>query len=470
MTVTCRSARGTPFRVPNVTPAAHDDVALGEADQSPRVQAVDLCGFLDASPSPYHAVAEVRRRLEGQGFVGIDERDEWPSSPGRYLVARGGALMAWATDDDRTPQAGYRIVGAHTDSPNLRLKPRADTGRHGWRQVGVEIYGGALLNSWLDRDLGLSGRVTVLGAEGPTIRLVKDDDPLLRVPQLAIHLDRGVNEKGLVLDPQRHMAPVWGTGPVTEGLLVSALAERLEVDAGDIAAYDLMLHDITPATLLGLDRSLLAGGRIDNLLSCHTALTALTRPTGGATPRGPRPVPVVCLFDHEEVGSSTATGAAGPMLATTLERIATASGLDRNAWFRALARSTCVSADGAHATHPNYVDRHEPEHRIRVNAGPVLKANANARYATDAVGAGLIRAVAEAAGVELQDFVVRTDMPCGSTIGPVTATRLGIDTVDVGVAQLSMHSAREMCGADDPEWFARLLTEFLHGNVGGPRG
>ena len=452
-----------------MNPAPHHDAARREGDQSLRTQAVDLCEFLDACPSPYHAVAEARRRLEEHGFVGIDERDEWPSAPGRYVLARGGALVAWATDDDRTPEAGYRIVGAHTDSPNLRLKPHADTGGHGWRQVGVEIYGGALLNSWLDRDLGISGRVTVRGAEGLTIRLVKDDDPLLRVPQLAIHLDRGVNEKGLVLDAQRHMAPVWGTGSVTEGLLVSAMAERLAVDAADITAYDLMLHDITPATLLGLDHSLLAGGRIDNLLSCHTALTALTRPSRSATSPGPRPVPVICLFDHEEVGSSTATGAAGPMLSTTLERITTASGLDRDGWFRARARSTCVSADGAHATHPNYVERHEPEHRIRVNAGPVLKANANARYATDAVGAGLLRALAEEAGVELQHFVVRTDMPCGSTIGPVTATRLGIDTVDVGVAQLSMHSAREMCGADDPEWFARLLTEFLHGDVASPR-
>ncbi len=453
-----------------MTPPPHSAGALDHADQSLRTQAVDLCDFLDAAPSPYHAVAEARRRLEEQGFLAVDEREKWPSAPGRYVVARGGALVAWATDADRTPEAGFRIVGAHTDSPNLRLKPHADTGGHGWRQLGVEVYGGALLNSWLDRDLGLSGRVTVLGPAGPAIRLVRDDGPLLRVPQLAVHLDRGVNEKGLVLDPQRHMVPVWGTGPVTEGLLVSALAERLEVDAQDISAYDLMVHDVTPATLLGVDGSLLAGGRLDNLLSCHAAVTSLTRPAGTDSPHGPRAVPVICLFDHEEVGSSTATGAAGPMLATILERIATASGLDREGWFRARARSTCVSADGAHATHPNYADRHEPEHRIRVNAGPVLKANANARYATDAVGAGMLRAVADAAGVDLQDFVVRTDMPCGSTIGPVTATRLGIDTVDVGVAQLSMHSAREMCGADDPEWFARLLTEFLHGDVVGPRG
>lgn len=456
-----------------------DDVsaaAVSAAAVSPgaRDHAVDLCRFLDASPSPFHAVAEVERRLRSAGFVAVDETAPWPSAPGRHLVVRGGALVAWVVDEAHDPRRGFRIVGAHTDSPTLKLKPRPDTGRAGWRQLGVEVYGGALLNSWLDRDLGLAGRVAVRnanangagggegGRDGVTMHRVADARPLLRVPQLAIHLDRGVNERGLVLDPQAHLSPVWGTGPATDGDLVRYLATRLDVDPADVLGFDLVVHDLTPATLLGVDESLLAGGRLDNLLSCHAATVALLRTLPATDDRpAPGPVPVICLFDHEEVGSESATGAAGNLLPAVLERICLGAGLDRDQWFRSLADSVCVSADGAHATHPNYAERHEPSHRILVNHGPVVKANANVRYATDALGGATVRLAAEATGVPLQDFVVRSDLPCGSTIGPVTAARLGITTVDVGVAQLSMHSARELCGAEDPELFTRLLTAFL---------
>jgi aspartyl aminopeptidase len=299
----------------------------------------------------------------------------------------------------------------------------------------------------------------VRGRAGVEVRLVRDDRPLLRVPQLAIHLDRGAND-GLTLNPQHHMAPVWGTGPVDEGGFARHLAELAGVAPGDVLAWDAMVHDLTAPTLLGVDRSLVASARLDNLLSSHAALSALTRLVGVA-PDGPAPVPVLCLFDHEEVGSESATGAASNVLPTVLERIAGGAGLDRDGWFAALARSACISADGAHATHPNYPERHEPSHHVLVNHGPVLKANANVRYASDAVGAAAVRSLASDHGIPLQDFVVRSDMACGSTIGPVTAARLGITTVDVGVAQLSMHSARELCGADDPEWFARLLHAFL---------
>ncbi|MCD9622990.1 M18 family aminopeptidase [Rhabdothermincola salaria] len=428
-------------------------------------QATDLCGFLDAAPSPYHAVGEVRRRLVERGFSEIDESAPWPRQRGRHLVSRGGTLVAWSTEDPARVEDGFRIVGAHTDSPNLRIKPRADAGQAGWRQLGVEVYGGVLLNSWLDRDLGLSGRVAVRSGSdgGAEVRLVRDDRPLLRVPQLAIHLDRGVND-GLKLNPQTQMTPVWGTGSVDEGGFRAHLADLAEVEPGDVLSWDVMAHDLTPATLLGLDRSLLAGARIDNLLSCHAGTSALLRALdeiddGAAGSH--RPVPVVCLFDHEEVGSESSSGASGSVLATVLERIALGAGVDRDGWFAALARSACISADGAHATHPNYTERHEPAHHVAVNAGPVVKANANVRYATDAPSAALVRLAAEAAAVPLQEFVVRTDMPCGSTIGPVTAARLGVPTVDVGVAQLSMHSARELCGSADPELFARLLVRFL---------
>jgi len=443
---------------------SRDSRATDHGDAASLEHAHDLCAFLDASPSPFHAVEEAGRRLASEGFRSVDERAPWPTTAGRYLLVRGASLVAWVVDAERHPSSGFRIVGAHTDSPNLRVKPRPDTGAVGWRQLGVEVYGGALLNSWLDRDLGLSGRVVVRTPDGGAVRLVRDDRALLRVPQLAIHLDRGVNENGLVLNPQNHLSPVWGTGPIEEGAFARHLATLAGVDAGDVLDWDVMAHDITPAALLGVDRSLLAGGRLDNLLSCHAAVTALVRTVrepATLADSGPRAVPVVCLFDHEEIGSESATGAAGVLLPTVLERIAGAATLDRDQWFAALASSFCLSADGAHATHPNYIERHEPSHRILVNRGPVVKSNANVRYATDAPAAATVALAAEVAGVPLQPFVVRSDMACGSTIGPLTAARLGIPTADVGVAQLSMHSARELCGAHDPERFTRLLRVVL---------
>ena len=439
--------------------------AAGSGPTPEPAAALDLGRFVQASPSPYHAVAEVVRRLEDVGFTAVEESGPWPSRPGRYAVVRGGSVVAWSTDGGRSPTDGFRIVGAHTDSPNLRVRPRPDTGAAGLRQVGVEVYGGVLLNSWLDRDLGLSGRVAVLGpGGGPELRLVAVDEPLLRVPQLAIHLDRAVNAEGLKLDPQAHLVPVWGTGTTHEGDVARFLAERAGVSPDAVVGWDVMLHDLTPPSLLGVDRSLLASPRIDNLLSCHAATTALAQ----VAEQAGAAVPVVCLFDHEEVGSDSASGAGSSLLPTVLERIAGAAGVERDGWFASLSRSACISADGAHATHPNYAGRHEPSHRVEMNSGPVLKHNANVRYATDAGGTALVVEAARSAGVELQRFVSRNDMPCGSTIGPVTAARLGIATADVGVAQLSMHSAREVCGAHDPAAFAALLSAFLRTSGGPP--
>jgi aspartyl aminopeptidase len=420
--------------------------------------AVRLCAFIDAAPSPYHAVAEAIGQLHEAGFVAVDERGPFPDAPRGY-VARGGTLVAWLRPEGAPAHLPARLVGAHTDSPNLRVKPHPDTGSAGWRQLAVEVYGGALLNSWLDRDLGLSGRVSVRTPEGPQVRLVRIDRPLLRVPQLAIHLDRGVNE-GLRLDPQQHLRPVWGLGPPTEGAFAELLAGELGVGPGDVLAWEAMLHDLTPSCLLGRDEELISAPRIDNLASCYAAVEALAA-AGRGEPGAQPSMSVVCLFDHEEVGSQTATGAAGPVLATVLERVVAAAGGDRDALHRALAGSRCVSADGAHATHPNYPERHEPGHRIAANGGPVLKVNSNARYATDAGSAGWLAVAAEEAGVPLQRFVTRSDLPCGSTIGPVTAAQLGIPTVDVGIPQLSMHSARELCGAHDPGALVALLTAFL---------
>lgn len=415
-----------------------------------------LAGLLDASPTPFHAVQTAAERLVGAGFRELPPGERL-SGPGKSFVRRGGALVAWSVADHHRATSGVRVIGAHTDSPNLRIKPQPDTASAGWRQLGVEVYGGVLLNSWLDRDLGIAGRAVVREADATTTRLFRDDRPLLRIPQLAIHLDREISEKGLLLNRQRHMVPVWGAGDAPA--FVDHLAGLLEVDAEDIVGFDAMAHDLSPAALVGLDEQFLASGRIDNLLSCFVGIDALC---AVADEPGPR-VAMVCLFDHEEVGSVSATGAASPLLSGVIERLGAMLGGDAEDRASARADSLVVSADGAHATHPNYVDRHEPDHQIQVNGGPVLKVNANQRYATDAESGAEFTLACERAGVPMQRFVSRTDLACGSTIGPISAGQLGMAVVDAGCAQLAMHSAREMCGSHDPGWFEAALVEALRG-------
>jgi aspartyl aminopeptidase len=342
------------------------------------------------------------------------------------------------------------VFAAHTDSPTLKVKPRPDTGAAGWRQVAVEVYGGALWNSWLDRDLGLAGRL--VRYDGSTV-LVDVHRPLLRVPQLAIHLDRGVNSDGLHLDPQAHLLPVWGLGAAQEGDLLEFLAAEAGIDAADVAAHDLVVHDVAPPALLGQDDEFLAAPRLDNLASVHAGLGALL--AAAADPGGV--VPVFVGFDHEEVGSSSATGAAGPLLETVLTRLA--GGFDARG--AAFAASRCLSVDVTHAAHPNYLGHHDPAHRSVPNGGPALKVNANQRYATDAPGAAAWARACREAGAPSQVFVSRNTVPCGSTVGPIIATRLGIRTVDVGIPVLSMHSARELCGVDDPAYLVATATAFL---------
>ncbi len=419
--------------------------------------------FIAAAPSPFHAVAEGLRRLDAAGFTLLDPTASWADAPERCVVVRGGSLVAWAASPDRPPEAPFRLVGAHTDSPNLRIKPRPDTGRAGWRQLGVEVYGGALINSWLDRDLGLSGRVTVRTADGPNTRLLLVDRPLLRIPQLAIHLDREVNAKGLLLNPQQHLVPVWGVGSPDEGGFATFLAGELGVDPADVLAWDVMVHDLTPPAVLGVDDELLASARLDNLCSCWAAITALIDAAGQTGDDAPRVIPTICLYDHEEVGSQSATGADGVLLRDVLDRMVSSRGGGDDSLHRALAGSVCASADMAHATHPNYPERHEPDHPIAVNGGVVIKVNVNQRYATNAETAAVFIDACHRADVPVQHLVSRNDIPSGGTIGPVTSARLGISTVDVGLAQLSMHSARELCGAADPPMFVAALAKFLAG-------
>ncbi|MEU3889308.1 M18 family aminopeptidase [Streptomyces sp. NPDC029041] len=417
----------------------------------------DLMTFLAASPSPYHAVANAAERLEKAGFRQVAETDAWDGTSGGKYVLRGGAIVAWYVPEGAAPHTPFRIVGAHTDSPNLRVKPLPDSGAHGWRQVAVEIYGGPLLNSWLDRDLGIAGRLTL--RDGST-RLVNVDRPLLRVPQLAIHLDRSVTADGLKLDKQRHMQPVWGLGhDVRDGDLIAFLEETAGVPAGEVTGWDLMTHSVEPPAYLGRDRELLAGPRMDNLLSVHAGTAALAAVASGAS--APSSIPVLAAFDHEENGSQSDTGADGPLLGNVLERSVFARGGSFEDRARAFAGTVCLSSDTGHAVHPNYAERHDPTHHPRVNGGPILKVNVNNRYATDGSGRAEFTAACEAAGVPFQSFVSNNSMPCGTTIGPITAARHGIRTVDIGVAILSMHSVRELCGADDPFLLAGALAAFL---------
>ncbi|MCP3853754.1 MAG: M18 family aminopeptidase [Actinomycetia bacterium] len=425
------------------------------------VLARDLISYIDGSPSPFHAVASSVERLAGAGFSEVNEADDWPPGTGGFFLRAGGTLIAWVVPDRFAAGSGFRLAGAHTDSPNLRVRPRPDTDSVGWRQLGVEIYGGVLVNSWLDRDLGLSGRVVVRAGSGSETVLFRDDRALLRVPQLAIHLDREITEKGLKLDRQQHLSPIWGLGTSSEGDFRAWLARELDQGADDVLAWDLMAHTVEPSALAGLDDAFVSAPRIDNQLSCH----ALTQALVEGDPALNTAVPIICLYDHEEVGSTSATGAAGRLLARVMERIVRARAtVDADdAWLRSLAASACLSVDGAHATHPNYAGKHEPNHHIAINGGPVVKVNNNQRYASEAETIAGFLLAAERVGIEVQHYGHPNDLPCGSTIGPITAAQLGIPTVDVGAPQLAMHSARELAGTADPARLVAVVTSWLAG-------
>ncbi len=411
--------------------------------------AAGLCEFVDASPSPFHVCVTVAGTLRAAGYTELAEADAWPG-PGKFFTVRSGSLVAW--DSGGAPGAPFRIVGAHTDSPNLRVKQHHDRLVAGWQVVALQPYGGAWLNSWLDRDLGLSGRLSVRDGADIVHRLVRIDAPILRVPQLAIHLAE--DRKSVTIDPQRHLNAVWRAGDTIQPFL-GYVADEAGVDVGDVLGADLMTHDLTPSTLSGADNEFVSAPRLDNQASCYAGLAALL----AAEPR--RYVPVLALFDHEEVGSGSDHGAQSELLLTTLERIVLAAGGGREDFLRRLPDSMVASADMAHATHPNYPDRHEPGHLIEINAGPVLKVQPNLRYATDGRTAAAFALACVQAGVSLQRYEHRADLPCGSTIGPLTSARTGIPTVDVGAPQLAMHSARELMGADDVVAYCAALQAFL---------
>ena len=426
------------------------------ATWTPEVSTEGLLDYLRESPSPFHAARSSARLLEAAGFQELMEIAPWERERGRYFIRRGGSLVAWSTEGEYAATSGFRIVGAHTDSPNLRIKPRPDLARAGFQLLGVEVYGGPILTSWLDRDLGLSGRVVVRDEAGNARQeLFQVDDPILRVSRLAIHLDRSVKE-GEHFNPQQHLAPHWGFG-TAPGDFAAYLASLVDVDPSDVLAWDAMTHDAQPPALIGRDQELLASGRLDNLATSYAATEALI----AAVATAPAQIPLIALFDHEEIGSMSERGAFSSLLTTVLERIVLTLGGGREDLHVALANSVVASGDMAHATHPNYADRHEPQHQIAINGGPVLKVNTNLRYATDAVGAAAFKDACDRAGVPCQEFVVRSDLPCGSTVGPMTAALTGVTTVDFGAAMLSMHSIREVTGVADQEMYAAALTAFL---------
>jgi aspartyl aminopeptidase len=427
----------------------------------------DLLAFIDASPTPYHAVVEVSRRLAERGFRECSESELWSLSPGdrRFVVRNGGSLLAFQVGSESPIEGGFRIVGAHSDSPNLRAKPRADVSAHGYRQLAIEPYGGVLLHTWLDRDLSLAGRVTLREREGTRTLLVDFARPLVRIPSLAIHLNREIRESGLKLNPETQAIPVLGLEgtPGLAALVATELRAQQLADVGPeaVLAHDLMLYDTQRAAAFGADGSFLAAPRLDNLASCHAATTALL---GAASAELSRHTRAIVLYDHEEVGSQSAQGAAGTFLLESLERIVGAfKGGEPQGFSRARSRSLLISADMAHGVHPNYADKHDAGHRPVLGRGPVIKTNVNQSYASDARTAGMFAALCAEVGVVPQQFTPRNDGPCGSTIGPISAARTGIPAVDVGNPMLSMHSCREMAGAADVEPMIRVLQAFIAG-------
>lgn len=416
-----------------------------------------LLEFIDRSPTPFHAVQEMTRTLSDKGFNKLTETDAWNLVPnGKYFLTRNDSSLI-AFEVGTKPDAGFKIIGAHTDSPNLRLKPNAGFAKSGYLQLGVEVYGGVLLSTWTDRDLSLAGRVILGSKKKPFSKLIRFNEPLLRIPQLAIHLNRDVNKKGLILNAQNHLPPIFSLEQKSspDEILKKMISHELKCKPADILGLELSLYDTQPGTLAGPEKEFIFSGRLDNLASCHSAMHALTE----STKKDPA-TKVIAFYDHEEVGSETAQGAGSPFLKDVLERI-TLTG-ERETFFRAMAKSFFISADMAHAVHPNYSDKYDTQHMPIINGGPVIKSNAGQRYATEGLSSAWFEELCNKAKVPVQKFVVRSDLGCGSTIGPITAANLGVRTVDVGNPMLSMHSIREMSGSKDHEYMIRAFKEFFH--------
>jgi aspartyl aminopeptidase len=418
-----------------------------------------LLDFLRRSPTPWHAAASMAARLEAAGFRRLDEREPWRLSPGErvYVTRNDSSIIALQLPEGELN--ALRMIGAHTDSPGLRLKPSAAQVSAGWLQLGVETYGGVLLAPWYDRDLGLAGRIHVRHPDGRLEGLLLNvERPVAIIPSLAIHLDRDVNQ-GRPINAQTQMAPVFlqgGESPDLERLLKGWVAEQHGLKEVELLDFELALYDMQPPARIGVAGELIASARLDNLLSCFVGLEALLASDG-------KQGVVLAASDHEEVGSASACGAQGPFLGDVLRRVSEQlGGGGEGGFIRLIQASRMISCDNAHALHPNFTDKHDAAHGPALNGGPVIKVNANQRYATNSATAAMFRDLCREVEVPVQTFVTRADMGCGSTIGPITATELGVPTLDVGAPQWAMHSIRETAGARDVEYLARVLAAFCN--------
>lgn len=414
-----------------------------------------LIDFLKVSPTPFHATASLAQRLEAAGYIRLDERLSWEvAAGGRYYVTRNdSSIIAIKLGQNSPLEAGLRLVGAHTDSPCLRVKPNPELHKQGFWQLGVEVYGGALLAPWFDRDLSLAGRVTFRRDGKVESQLIDFRKAIAVIPNLAIHLNREANS-GWAINPQTELPPILAQIANADGadfraLLAEQLSSEHELNADAVLDYELSFYDTQSAAVIGLNNDFIAGARLDNLLSCYAGLQALLHADSEQT------CVLVCT-DHEEVGSSSACGADGPMLEQVLQRLLPAG----DGFTRCMQKSLLVSADNAHAVHPNYADRHDDNHGPKLNAGPVIKINSNQRYATNSETAGFFRHLCLENEVPVQSFVTRSDMGCGSTIGPITASRLGVPTVDIGLPTFAMHSIRELAGSHDLAHLVKVLSAF----------
>ncbi|KZN14777.1 M18 family aminopeptidase [Marinomonas sp. TW1] len=414
-----------------------------------------LLSFLQASPTPFHATDSMRSALLAEGYVELIEDENWViEEGGKYFVTRNeSSLIAFTTPVLDVSQTGWRMIGAHTDSPCLKLKPNAHVNRFGYHQLGVEVYGGVLLHTWLDRDLSIAGRVTVKTAAGDIVsRLVDFKEPIAVVPNLAIHLNRKVNE-GFSVNPQEEILPIL-CGADNEFELQQLLIAQLrqqhpDLPVAQVLDFELSLYDTQPAALVGLHKEYICSARLDNLLSCYVGLQALL------SSNNERPSLLICT-DHEEIGSLSACGANGPFLDDVLRRLSP----NPEQFVQAIQRSMLVSADNAHALHPNYANRHDNNHAPAINKGAVIKVNANQRYATNSETASIYRDVAAQENYDVQTFVVRSDMGCGSTIGPITSGEIGVPTIDIGLPTFGMHSIRELAGSHDAFGLYKVLARF----------
>jgi len=432
---------------------------------SAQQQVQQLLDFIDASPSPWHVVNSIEAQLAAFQFVKLDERKKWTLQPGgRYYVVRDdSSIIVFVNGQKPLPETGFKIIGAHTDSPGLRIKPNAATCIDGFLRLGVEVYGGPILATFTDRDLSLAGRISYKDEQGNIARqLINLNRPLLRLPNLAIHMNRTVNDDGLKLHKQNELPLILSMltqEQLPQPYFLSLLQQASGIDAGRILSWDLAVYDTQKGVFWGAENEFYADSQLDNLASCHAALQALLDDNvlqAGSTR-------VCAFFDHEEIGSESSKGADGSFLPDVLSRIAWASASDGEDYQRALAQSFMISADMAHAYQPNFPNAYDPDHKVIVNKGPVIKVNVNHRYSSESVSEALFADCCIQAGVPYQKYSHRSDLPCGSTIGPMTSARLGIRTVDVGNPMWAMHSIRESAGALDHHYMIKVMTRFFSG-------